>query len=49
VTVEIEWVTGEHAQDVAYRQWLVIKEVLQWVNTHHRSAPSPDPQQQGSA
>ncbi len=44
VTVEIEWVTGEHAQEVAYRQWLVIKEVLQWVHDHHQPS-SPESRQ----
>jgi hypothetical protein len=43
VTVEIDWVTGPEAADLAYRQWLVIKEVLQWINDH--PGPKPETQQ----
>ncbi|GLI03661.1 hypothetical protein Pa4123_89390 [Phytohabitans aurantiacus] len=34
VTVEVNWVTGDQAEDLAHRQWLVIKEVLQWTIDH---------------
>jgi hypothetical protein len=34
VTVQIDWLTGPQADDLAHRQWLVIKEVLQWINDH---------------
>ncbi|MDG4834790.1 hypothetical protein O7627_36600 [Solwaraspora sp. WMMD1047] len=34
VTVDIEYMSGPQADDLARRQWAVIKEVLQWITDH---------------
>lgn len=44
VDVEIKYVTGPQADDLAQRQWAVFKEVLQWIATNQQTRSAPPEQ-----